>query len=112
MPRPLTLLLFSAASVLAQAQAAPEIQRANSTEDLRGVSAVSRKIAWASGTHGTYLRTNDGGGHWLAAQIPDAAAFDLRAVVAFSAAEAFVMSAAPAHHPPIYPTPPARPHHP
>jgi photosystem II stability/assembly factor-like uncharacterized protein len=104
MPRPLTLLLFSAASVLAQAQAAPEIQRANSTEDLRGVSVVSRKIAWASGTHGTYLRTNDGGGHWLAAQIPDAAALDFRAVVAFSAAEAFLMSAGPGHQSRIYHT--------
>src|SRR6202030_3928932 len=93
MPRPLTLLLFWAACVLAEAQAAPEIQRANSTEDLRGVSAVSQKIAWASGTHGTYLRTTDGGRHWLAAQVPDAAALDFRAVVAFSAAAAFLMSA-------------------
>jgi hypothetical protein len=81
MPRPLTLLLFWAACVLAEAQAAPEIQRANSTEDLRGVSAVSQKIAWASGTHGTFLRTTDGGRHWLAAQVPDAAALDFRAVV-------------------------------
>jgi len=39
------------------------------------------------------------GGHWLAAQIPDAAALDFRAVVAFSATEAFLMSAGPAHSP-------------
>ncbi len=104
MPRPLTLLLFWAACVLAEAQAAPEIQRANSTEDLRGVSAVSQKIAWASGTHGTYLRTTDGGRHWLAAQVPDAAALDFRAVVAFSAADAFLMSAGPGDQSRIYHT--------
>jgi photosystem II stability/assembly factor-like uncharacterized protein len=104
MPRSLTLLLFSAVCVLAQAQAAPEIQRANSAEDLRSVSAVSQKIAWASGTHGTYLRTNDGGGHWLAAQVADAAALDFRAVVAFSDADAFLMSAGPGHQSRIYHT--------
>jgi photosystem II stability/assembly factor-like uncharacterized protein len=104
MPRPLTLLLFWAACVLAEAQAAPEIQRANSTEDLRGVSAVSQKIAWASGTHGTYLRTTDGGRHWLAAQVPDAAALDFRAVVAFSADAAFLMSAGPGDQSRIYHT--------
>ena len=104
MPRPLTLLLFWAACVLAQAPAAPEIQKANSTEDLRGVSAVSQKIGWASGTHGAYLRTTDGGRHWLAAQVPDAAALDFRAVVAFSAADAFLMSAGPGDQSRIYHT--------
>ena len=61
-------------------------------EDLRSASAVSRNVAWASGTHGTYVRTVDGQ-HWTAAQVPDAAGLDFRAVVAFSANEAFLMSA-------------------
>ena len=64
----------------------------HTSENLRGASAVSRKIAWASGTHGTYVRTIDGR-HWTAAKIPSAADLDFRAVVAFSADEAFLMSA-------------------
>src|SRR5580704_17739733 len=70
----------------------PRVQIANTTESLRGVSAVSREIAWASGTHGTFLRTIDGGKTWTPAQVPDATALDFRAVVAFSADEAFLMS--------------------
>jgi len=31
---------------------------------LRGLSAVSREVAWASGTGGTVLRTTDGGRTW------------------------------------------------
>jgi photosystem II stability/assembly factor-like uncharacterized protein len=104
MPRPLTLLLFWAVCNFAQAQSAPEIQKANSTENFRGVSAVSQKVAWASGTHGTYLRTIDGGRHWVAAKVPDAAALDFRAVVAFSADEAFLMSAGPGDQSRIYHT--------
>jgi photosystem II stability/assembly factor-like uncharacterized protein len=41
---------------------------------LRGVWVVSDKIAWASGAHGTYLRTIDGGVTWTAATVPGAAA--------------------------------------
>ena len=64
-----------------------------SNENFRGVSAVSQQIAWASGTHGTYLRTTDAGRTWAAAQVPGAEALDFRGVVAFSADEAFLMSA-------------------
>jgi photosystem II stability/assembly factor-like uncharacterized protein len=71
---------------------APRVQFSHTTESLRGASAVSRTVAWASGTHGTYLRTTDAGVTWSAAQVPDAAALDFRAVVAFSADEAFLMS--------------------
>ena len=76
--RVIALLIISAAAV---AQSAPSFQRSNTTESLRGVSAVSRTIAWASGTHGTYLRTIDGGITWIAAQVPDATTLDFRAVV-------------------------------
>ena len=72
-------------------------------EDLRGVSTVSQKIAWASGTHGTYLRTTDGR-IWIPEQVPSAEALDFRAVVAFSAEEAFLMSAGPGDQSRIYHT--------
>jgi photosystem II stability/assembly factor-like uncharacterized protein len=68
-------------------------QRGFTSEDLRGVSAVSSLVAWASGTHGTYLRTTDGGNNWKAAQVPNAEALDFRDVKAFSADVAYLMSA-------------------
>src|SRR3954453_576941 len=80
-------------AVSAGAQSGPRVQVSNTIESLRGVSAVSRQVAWASGTHGTYLRTADGGRTWTPAQVPDAASLDFRGVVAFSADEAFLMSA-------------------
>jgi len=88
----------------AVAQTGPQVQISHTTESLRGVSAVSRQVAWASGTHGTYLRTMDGGRTWIPAQVPDAGALDFRAVVAFSADEAFLMSAGPGEQSRIYHT--------
>ncbi len=88
----------------AAAQSGLRVQVSHTTEGLRGVSAVSREVAWASGTHGTYLRTIDGGVTWTSAQVPDAAALDFRAVVAFSADEAFLMSAGTGEQSRIYHT--------
>jgi photosystem II stability/assembly factor-like uncharacterized protein len=86
------------------AESGPRVQISHTTEGLRGVSAVSREIAWASGMHGTYLRTLDGGRTWTPAQVPDAGTLDFRAVVAFSADEAFLMSAGPGEQSRIYHT--------
>ncbi len=96
------LLLFLVAT--AAAQSTLHLQNSQTTESLRGVSAVSKRVAWASGTHGTYLRTIDGGRNWTAAQVPDADKVDFRAVVAFSADEAFLMSAGPGEQSRIYRT--------
>jgi photosystem II stability/assembly factor-like uncharacterized protein len=96
------LAILAAASVLPVN--APQTQLSHTTENLRGVSAVSRQIAWASGAHGTYLRTTDGGHTWTPAQVPDAAALDFRGVVAFSADEAFLMSSGPGDQSRIYHT--------
>ena len=85
-------------------QSGPRVQFSHTAENLRGVSAVSRQIAWASGTHGTYLRTIDGGRTWTPAQVPDAGALDFRGVVAFSADEAFLMSVGPGEQSRIYHT--------
>lgn len=99
--RALLLLLFA---VTAVAQSQLEFQNSRTTESLRGVSAVSAKIAWASGTHGTYLRTVDGGKTWVPKQVPDAEKLDFRGVVAFSADEAFLMSSGPGDQSRIYHT--------
>ena len=79
-------------TVSALAQTMPAAQRSQTTESLRGVSAVSREVAWASGTHGTFLRTLDGGQHWTPGQVPGGESLDFRGVVGFSADEAFLMS--------------------
>lgn len=97
-----TLLLLLATTAVAQS--GPRVELSHTTESLRGVSAVSREIAWASGTHGTYLRTTDAGVTWTPAQVPDATTLDFRAVVAFSATEAFLMSAGPGDQSRIYHT--------
>ena len=96
------LILLAATTALAQSP--PQTQTSHTTESLRGVSAVSRDIAWASGTHGTYLRTTDAGRTWIPAQVPDATTLDFRAVVAFSADEAFLMSAGSGDQSRIYHT--------
>jgi photosystem II stability/assembly factor-like uncharacterized protein len=97
------LTLWVLGSVAACCQT-PRIQLSHTGESLRGVSAVSRTVAWASGTHGTYLRTTDGGLLWTPAQVPDALNLDFRAVVAFSADEAFLMSAGTGDQSRIYHT--------
>jgi photosystem II stability/assembly factor-like uncharacterized protein len=98
-----TMLAFLVVASVLPANA-PQTQLSNTTENLRGVSAVSRQIAWASGAHGTYLRTTDGGHTWIAAQVPGATALDFRGVVAFSADEASLMSSGPGDQSRIYRT--------
>jgi len=101
-PAPILFALFFAAS--ASAQLARQTQPVHTTADLRGVSAVSPQIVWASGTQGTYLRTTDAGRTWTPLQVPDASTLDFRGVVAFSADEAFLMSSGPGDQSRIYHT--------
>ena len=91
-------------STIPAAQSGPRVQISRTSENLRGVSVVSRQIAWASGTHGTYLRTIDGGQVWTPGQVPHATELDFRAVVAFSGDEAFLMSSGPGDQSRIYHT--------
>jgi photosystem II stability/assembly factor-like uncharacterized protein len=97
-------LLILLATTTALAQTPRQTEPSHTTENLRGVSAISQNIAWASGTHGTYLRTTDAGRTWIPDQVPDATTLDFRAVVAFSADEAFLMSAGPGDQSRIYHT--------
>ena len=79
-------------------------QKSNTLENLRGVSAVSDTVTWASGTHGTYLRTVDGGNTWIAAQVPAAESLDFRDVEGFSSDLAYLLSAGPGEQSRIYKT--------
>jgi photosystem II stability/assembly factor-like uncharacterized protein len=93
--------LFLATSLFAQN---PTIQKSNTTENLRGVSVLANQVAWASGTHGTYLLTTNAGKSWQPAQVPGAEVLDFRDVEAFSADLAYLLSAGPSDQSRIYKT--------
>ena len=62
------------------------------TARLRGLSAPSARVVWASGTGGTVIRTADGGATWSRLEIPDAAALDFRDIDAVDDRTAYVLS--------------------
>jgi len=73
-----------------------QMQTSNTTADLRGIDNVGGGVAWASGTHGTVLRTEDGGYVWQTCAVPPGAEkLDFRGVQAFDANTAIVMSSGP-----------------
>ena len=49
----------------------------------RGLCAVSSRIAWASGSGGTFARTTDGGENWRCGKIAGAEKIDFRDIAAF-----------------------------
>jgi photosystem II stability/assembly factor-like uncharacterized protein len=59
---------------------------------LRGISAVSGRVAWASGTTGTVLRTTNGGDAWQVIAIPNAGQLDFRDIDAIDGRTAYVLS--------------------
>ncbi|HWN08167.1 MAG TPA: hypothetical protein VNO50_02645 [Pyrinomonadaceae bacterium] len=67
-------------------------QSSATTVRLRGVSAVSARVAWASGQGGTYTRTTDGGRNWRSGIVPGAEALDFRDVDAFDANTAYLLA--------------------
>lgn len=71
---------------------------------LRGISAVSTDVAWASGREGTVLRTRDGGRHWQVIKVPGADELDLRDVEGFDADTAVVLSIGPGEVSRVYRT--------
>jgi photosystem II stability/assembly factor-like uncharacterized protein len=84
----MTLLLFLIVSF-----AGPHwiIQNSGTTARLRGLSAVSEQVVWASGSGSTVLRTADGGATWQKLTIT-ADALDFRDIDAIDAQTAYVLS--------------------
>lgn len=104
MSLPARALLIAAllASSAASAQSWQPVPSGTGAE-LRGLSVVSSKVAWASGAKGTVLRTVDGKA-WQAMQVPDADKIDFRDIQAFDAKTAVVMGAGPGATSRIYRT--------
>ena len=100
-PHALLALLLPACTLHGQWQ----VQPSNTTADLRGISSAGNGVAWASGTNGTVLRTEDGGYVWQACSVPPSAEhLDFRAIQAFNANTAVVLSSGKGDQSRIYKT--------
>jgi photosystem II stability/assembly factor-like uncharacterized protein len=84
--------ILAAITALLLAAPAWTDQPSGVTARLRGVSAVSDRVAWASGSAGTVLRTGDGGATWQSLSIPGAEKLDFRDIDAASERIAYVLS--------------------
>jgi len=85
----LVLTIFCASLACAQTWVP---QNSTTTASLRGVSAVSAKVAWASGTGGTWLKTTDGGATWVASKVRGAEDLDFRDVQGVDERTAYLLS--------------------
>lgn len=99
MPRCLlaAALVLLASSLMAQIPPAVwQMETSGTTASLRGVHAVGGGVVWASGSNGTVLRTEDSGYMWqTCAMPPGAEKLDFRAIWAWDANTAIVMSSGP-----------------
>jgi len=90
---PVVFVLAAVATLMARAPAIEwQAQTSRVTGRLRGVSAVSSEVAWASGANGTVLRTTDGGRRWQVLPVPGAEQLDFRDVDAMSDSVAYALS--------------------
>ena len=60
--------------------------------DLRAISPVSARVAWASGSNGTVLRTTNGGRSWQSVGPAGTSALEFRGLKAFDRNHAVLMS--------------------
>src|SRR5215213_6601693 len=74
------------------------------TSRLRGLSAVSSQVAWASGSAGTVLRTVNGGGSWQQVGPPETSDLQFRDIEAFDAHHAVILAIGPGESSRVYVT--------
>jgi photosystem II stability/assembly factor-like uncharacterized protein len=98
----LTAFLFAFGASAAQAQW--QAQKIDTDADFRGLCAVSDKVAWVSGTKGTFGRTTDGGTTWAVGTVAGAEKLDFRDVEAFGDSTAYLLAAGPSTDSRIYKT--------
>jgi photosystem II stability/assembly factor-like uncharacterized protein len=102
----LASLSVSVAGAQTQSAHAPwELQNSTTKAGLRGIHSVGNGVAWASGTNGTILRTEDGGYMWQSCAIPPGAEkLDFRGIWAWDANTAVAMSSGPGDQSRLYKT--------
>lgn len=88
-------VLFSVSKVAAQSPESMDWQHKKTPVEasLRGLSAVSKAVAWASGSGGTWLRTLDGGVTWDHGVIDTLSTVDFRSIHGFDSLRAVAVSA-------------------
>jgi len=105
-----TVSLFLTATLAATqavsfAHAQWDIEESHTTASLRSIHNAGGGVAWASGTNGTVLRTEDGGYLWQTCAIPPGAEkLDFRGVQGFDENTAIVMSSGPGDQSRLYKT--------
>ncbi len=87
-----SLLIFTLLALSVSVNAQWIKQTVNTTSSFRGLSVVSEKIVWASGTGGTVIKTTDGGTNWKVMTVPGAEKLDFRDIEAFDANTAYILS--------------------
>ncbi len=92
--------IIFAGAVLAQSWTP---QESATTASLRGVSAASRSVVWASGTKGTFLRSTDGRS-WHRGTVTGAGDSDFRAIRGFDEKTAIALSIGTGENSRIYKT--------
>lgn len=99
----MTRIGLTIALLAASAAAQWQPQESHTKESLRGLSVWNENVVWASGTHGTYVVTRDGGKTWKAGQVPGAEQLDFRDVETFGET-AYLLAAGPGEKSKIYKT--------
>ncbi|MDI4635116.1 hypothetical protein J7U46_18780 [Pelomonas sp. V22] len=101
--KPLLLLALCGAALAQPANWTP--QASGVAARLRGISAASAQVAWASGADNSLLRTADGGASWLRLTPPaDADKLDFRDIDAIDGRTAYALSIGPGTASRIYKT--------
>src|SRR5438093_2639064 len=98
----LVLGALSTAAVDGTTRLEGQPQQSGVTGRVRGISAVSDRVAWASGASGTILRTTDGGATWQRRSIAGSEGLDFRDVDAINADVAYALSIGPGGSSRIY----------
>ena len=105
-----TLLGTAAVATLAcsddDAPSAPTLtpQQSGTTSRLQAISPVNARVAWASGTNGTFVVTTDGGETWRPGVVAGAETLEFRDVEGVSERVAYLMAAGPGEASRIYKT--------
>lgn len=86
----LSVLLFISPGVILQAQRI-HILSSGKSVSLRGLSVVSDRTIWVSGSGGTVGRSTNGGNSWVWCQVPHYEKTDFRDIEGFSSREAVIM---------------------
>jgi photosystem II stability/assembly factor-like uncharacterized protein len=87
-----TLVAGSAAGASAHHAPHWRVLHAGGSADLRALSPVSARVAWASGSDGTVLRTTNGGRSWRSVGPAGTSALEFRGLKAFDRNHAVLMS--------------------